>query len=392
VQRHERKNMVKNTSVTPAATPASEQTPAKVVAPKVAKVATGATKSDGAVTTPSKATAKTAKVAEPAATKTETPAVSATPAAAAAVGGGKAKKAAAPATPATPAAATPAAATPAAATTTTTTTTSGGSDTTSATPAAGGNKTKKTASKPKEAAPATPAVVPAATPAVGETPATATATAPVKRTRKVASTPAAAATAVSGASTGDSSDAAGGGSPVESPKVRVKPTKEILEAELVELISVIDAEIERRKLSDDKTKDVRFLSALAKRAKVIQAHTKRVIKGKRGSAAGATPNPKSANSGFNKAVQISDELAKFMNIDASTPVSRTTGASAIHKYVTDHGLQNPKDRRIIYPDAVINKLLRYTPVEGEVLHYHDIQRLMQHHFARATPATPAVAS
>lgn len=86
------------------------------------------------------------------------------------------------------------------------------------------------------------------------------------------------------------------------------------------------------------------------------------------------------NSGFMKPVDISPALEEFLRTDGDTipnPITRAILTTRLCEYVRNHNLQNPKDRREIYPDLPLQKLFHLK--EGENLTYYNIQRLIQPH-------------
>jgi chromatin remodeling complex protein RSC6 len=91
-------------------------------------------------------------------------------------------------------------------------------------------------------------------------------------------------------------------------------------------------------------------------------------------------------SGFVKPTLISAELAKFLEKPDGTLMARTEVTKQINTYIKANKLQDPKNGRIILPDAVLTKLLKIS--KGEELTFFNLQKYMSPHFAKAT-ATPA---
>lgn len=91
------------------------------------------------------------------------------------------------------------------------------------------------------------------------------------------------------------------------------------------------------------------------------------------------------NSGFMRPVKPSATLEKFLahvGEDTSTPLTRAHLTTVICKYIKDHDLQNPKDRRIIFPDDEFKKLFQVTENDTEPLTYYNIQKRIQAHVSR----------
>lgn len=92
-----------------------------------------------------------------------------------------------------------------------------------------------------------------------------------------------------------------------------------------------------------------------------------------------------SNSGFMRPVKPSVALEKFLTHvgeDDSKPLTRAHLTTVICKYIKDNDLQNPKDRRIIFPDEEFKKLFQITENETEPLTYYNIQKRIQSHVSR----------
>lgn len=124
--------------------------------------------------------------------------------------------------------------------------------------------------------------------------------------------------------------------------------------------------------------------------------------------------------GFAEPVLVSDELYSFLvktkatmkdpsftptsqeeqtnwprvAVKAGVPVARTDVTSHISKYIKEHNLQNPSERREIVPDAALKKIFS-EPVEAsksdaskKVYTYLKLQKYVNHHFpSRKTETT-----
>ena len=93
-------------------------------------------------------------------------------------------------------------------------------------------------------------------------------------------------------------------------------------------------------------------------------------------------------SGFEKPTAISDELAKFVGEPVGTMLARTAVSKKIHEYVKQNNLQDPKNRRIINPDAKLKKLLKTNGTDE--LSYFNLQKYLKVHFKKDA-AAPAAA-
>jgi chromatin remodeling complex protein RSC6 len=166
---------------------------------------------------------------------------------------------------------------------------------------------------------------------------------------------------------------------------RVPPTRESVLAEHSEILNLLEQEVNRLRENSDKASGVKFLRSIIRRVRNVQANSARVMKQKVPSAR------KNNNSGFLKPVKISSEMAKFTGLDPSGLHSRVDVTKFLCKYISDHNLQNPTDKRTINADPALSKLLNYDAKKSEKqLTYPHIQSLLKTHFkSDAAPAAPA---
>jgi chromatin remodeling complex protein RSC6 len=170
-------------------------------------------------------------------------------------------------------------------------------------------------------------------------------------------------------------------------KQRRVATSETLLADLDDIILLIEEEITRLRSTSNKAKGVKFLRTIGKRVKTVRSNTQRVTKQRP-----RTSRKNTDNSGFLKPVRISGEMASFTGWDPAELKSRVDVTKYICKYIKDHDLQNPKDRRQILADPKLCELLNYDP-EGEnvdPLTYYRIQSYMRPHFPKDAPVVPVV--
>lgn len=87
--------------------------------------------------------------------------------------------------------------------------------------------------------------------------------------------------------------------------------------------------------------------------------------------------------GFLKPLTLSPELSQFLGCEPGEKKSRVEVTRAICKYIDEHKLQNPENRREIRVDATLQKLLNYDPAkETDPLQYYMIQTRIQPHFIK----------
>jgi chromatin remodeling complex protein RSC6 len=133
--------------------------------------------------------------------------------------------------------------------------------------------------------------------------------------------------------------------------------------------------------NQNKNKGIKFLRTLNKKLKTLRNQSGRIIKQKNSTKKTVTNN---VNSGFLKPVAISNEMAKFTGWDPTELKSRVDVTKFLCSYIKDNDLQNPKDRRQIFADAKLSKLLKYdSKKEEKPLTYFMIQKCLKNHFPKS---------
>jgi chromatin remodeling complex protein RSC6 len=167
-----------------------------------------------------------------------------------------------------------------------------------------------------------------------------------------------------------------------SKKPKELANRETITAGFDELINMIDSEIKELRDGQIRKSDVKFLRSLNKHIKSLKVQCERAIKKK-----STTPHQNNHNSGFQKPVRISNELAKFTGWPADELRSRVDVTKYICDYIAANKLQNPEDKRQILPDAKLQKLLGFNPDKADKpLCYYGIQTYLknQNHFPKDT--------
>jgi len=77
-------------------------------------------------------------------------------------------------------------------------------------------------------------------------------------------------------------------------------------------------------------------------------------------------------------INISGELCEFMHVPLYSKVSRVDVTRAVHSYIKTNQLQDPVDKKVILPDAVLGNILQTT----EPVPYLMLQRYLKHHFLK----------
>ena len=139
-------------------------------------------------------------------------------------------------------------------------------------------------------------------------------------------------------------------------KSRQTPTRDNIILMFDELSDMIEKEIKSLRESPTKQKGIKFLRTLNKQLKILRVNTTRIIKQKP-----KTPRANNKNSGFQKPVKISKDLAEFAGWPEDELRSRTDVTRYICNYISENNLQNPNDRRQLNLDPKLQKLLGYDP-------------------------------
>ena len=84
---------------------------------------------------------------------------------------------------------------------------------------------------------------------------------------------------------------------------------------------------------------------------------------------------------FERPVQITDELCKFLGKSAGTLMSRSEVTKAVNVYVKE---KNLKEKHAIKPDGALKKLLAVP--DNVELTYFNLQKYLNHHYVKAVPA------
>lgn len=164
-----------------------------------------------------------------------------------------------------------------------------------------------------------------------------------------------------------------------SKKPRQIHTRETILSGFDELIEMLESEINQLRDSSVKHTNIKFLRLLNKNIKALRIQSTRVMKQKT-----LTPRQNNHNSGFQKPVKISNQLAKFTGWPEDEPRSRVDVTKYICDYIATNKLQNPEDKRQIWPDAKLQKLLGFNPSKDKTLYYYGIQTYLknQNHFPK----------
>ena len=79
-------------------------------------------------------------------------------------------------------------------------------------------------------------------------------------------------------------------------------------------------------------------------------------------------------------LNISTELAKFLNVDSSTQLSKAEVMKQISTYIKEKHLQNEQDRRRFKPNKALSKIFNVT--NPKPITFVEINKLVSHHMSR----------
>lgn len=153
------------------------------------------------------------------------------------------------------------------------------------------------------------------------------------------------------------------------------PSKQLLEVQ--KLKGLIEAQTDQVDVLKTSLKTlVNSNNVLLKQVKKLEA---KITKSSMKSKANRKPH------GFARPTEVSDDLCVFMGKEKGTLVSRTEVTKSIIKYIADHNLQNPENKRQILPDETLLKLFG-NEARDTVIDYFTMQKYVNHHFPKKTTA------
>jgi chromatin remodeling complex protein RSC6 len=132
---------------------------------------------------------------------------------------------------------------------------------------------------------------------------------------------------------------------------------------------------------------IAFFKGLQKEVAKLQKRDGRKQRHSAAAAAGGAPRKLS---GFAKPTSLSGDLCDFLGVPSDSMLARTEVTRLLNKYVKDNNLQDAANKRIIRPDAKLQKVLA---ISGDTqLTYFNLQSHIKHHFIKAPVEVPPVAA
>ena len=118
----------------------------------------------------------------------------------------------------------------------------------------------------------------------------------------------------------------------------------------------------------------------------------RVLKKSKRQHGGNNSGKKKAPSGFAKPTKLSQNLCNFLNVPEDTLLARTDVTKRITTYIKECELQNPDNRREIFPDKKLSELVNMENEDDGKLTYFNLQRCIKHHFPKKELSDDSITS
>ena len=100
---------------------------------------------------------------------------------------------------------------------------------------------------------------------------------------------------------------------------------------------------------------------------------------------------RTTESGITRPVRVSDEMCTFLNQPKGTLLARTVVTKHITTYIREQNLQNPDNRKQIFPDANLQAMLMPLRKEDRDAGYtfFNLQRYLKHHYQKVDAESKA---
>mgnify|MGYP001218333465 CR=1 FL=1 len=130
------------------------------------------------------------------------------------------------------------------------------------------------------------------------------------------------------------------------------------------------------------------LKVLANELKLVQKEVSK-MKPKKRVKKDVDPDAPRRENALEKPVVITEELCDFLGLNRGELYSRQTVTKTINKYVKDHDLQNPENRRFILLDSEAGlKLKALLRDPDQPLTFFNIQRYLKPHYPKSDSDVP----
>uniref|UniRef100_A0A6C0I141 DM2 domain-containing protein n=1 Tax=viral metagenome TaxID=1070528 RepID=A0A6C0I141_9ZZZZ len=119
--------------------------------------------------------------------------------------------------------------------------------------------------------------------------------------------------------------------------------------------------------------------AMIKQLKYIEKTAKRIIDKEEKKEKSKLIQQPAKKKGFTQPAKISSLLAKFMNVPTETMISRPDVTKFLMQYIKEKGLENPDNRRQIWPDDALWEILGEEARKENILTHFNLQKFMSKH-------------
>tara|TARA_A100001037_G_C15036579_1_gene583492 strand:+ start:365 stop:949 length:585 start_codon:yes stop_codon:yes gene_type:complete len=164
-----------------------------------------------------------------------------------------------------------------------------------------------------------------------------------------------------------------------------KPQEPVVETPVVEKPVVEETEenydAEFTEVQDALKQAVLLIKGLSTKVTALEkrvARDRKIMNKKMKGRAKRVVDPNKPPSGFAKPGPISDELRSFLNLPKGELIARTEVTKRITEYCKERNLQKEEDKRTIFADAGLRKLLRLK--KSDELTFFNLQKYMKVHY------------
>lgn len=172
--------------------------------------------------------------------------------------------------------------------------------------------------------------------------------------------------------------------PVETAPVETAPVEQSTASQIHEFLTAArDNAHQLSELARQQETRIRQLERMMTKFEKEAGKRRRRVGGS-GAKKGETPK------GFKKEYQVSDALCAFLGLDKGSRMTRLDIVSRVRQYANDNGLKDPKNGRIIVPDAKLIKL--FSIPKDQQLTIFNIQRFITQHVTAVVPEASPVAA
>lgn len=101
---------------------------------------------------------------------------------------------------------------------------------------------------------------------------------------------------------------------------------------------------------------------------------------------GEKTKERTKNNGFNRKMEVTDKLRKFLELPEGETISRSDVTRRINKYIKEKDLKHPDNGRVIVMDGALTDLL--SPPAGEQITFLNIQKFISPHYVKPAGGDP----